>query len=132
MIELPANLLASLIARSRREAPDEACGWLAGMAGRVERIYPVPNAAENRRSRFVMDPEAQLRSMREIRSSGLELTGTYHSHPATSPRPSTRDRQLALYPDCAHLIVSLASREPDVLCYRIDENGFSPVHIKVL
>lgn len=132
MIELPANLLASLVAQAQREAPDEACGWLAGRAGRVERMYPVPNAAENRRSRFVMDPDAQLRSMREIRESGLELTGTYHSHPATSPLPSTRDRQLALYPDCAHLIVSLAAREPEVLCYRIGRNGFSPLRVEIL
>ena len=126
MIEIPKRLLSEVVAHARREFPDEVCGWLAGRAGRVERTYPVANAAEDGRSAFVMDPEAQLKTMRCIRASGLELTGTYHSHPKTSPYPSSRDRQLARYPDSAHLIVSLADTHPVVRCYRIVEDREDP------
>ena len=131
MIELPERLLAEVVAHARRGFPDEVCGWLAGRAGRVERTYPVANAAEDRRSAFVMQPEAQLRAMREIRESGLELTGTYHSHPKTPPYPSSKDRQLALYPDSVHLIVSLANAEPELRCYLITDEGDHPVELHV-
>ncbi|MDP9485913.1 MAG: M67 family metallopeptidase [Actinomycetota bacterium] len=131
VIEIPERLVAEVVARARREFPDEVCGWLAGRAGRVERTYPVANAAEDRRSAFVMDPEAQLRTMRAIREAGLELTGTYHSHPRTPSYPSSKDRQLARYPDSAHLIVSLAGVEPEIHCYRITEEGNHPVEVSI-
>lgn len=108
-----------MISHARGGAPEEVCGWLAGRDDRVLEVYPVPNAAGNPRSRFTMEPGAQLTAMREIRNRGLDLTGTYHSHPTTLPYPSSRDRELALYPQCAHLIVSLASPEPEVRCWSI-------------
>ncbi len=129
MIELSGELLAALVSHAHHEAPYEACGWLAGKGAKVERICPVANVAGDRRRSFVMEPEAQLRSMREIRGSGLELVGTYHSHPITPPRPSVKDRLLALYPDSAHLIVSLAGAEPEVRCYRITEEGNHSVEL---
>lgn len=131
MIEIPEGLLTGIVAHALGESPNEACGWLAGRDGRVERAYPVENVAEDRRRAFVMAPEAQLRAMREIRNSGLELTGTYHSHPRTPPRPSVRDRLLALYPDSAHLIISLAGAEPEIRCYLITEAGNSPIELAV-
>ena len=131
MIEIPEHLLAEVVAHSCRELPYEACGWLAGRAGRVSRTYPVANVAGDRRRAFVMEPEAQLCSMREIRGSGLELVGTYHSHPASPPRPSVKDRLLALYPDSAHLIISLLGAGPEVRCYRITEGGNHPVELSI-
>ena len=126
------ELLAALVAHARQEAPYEVCGWLAGRDGKVERLYPVANAAADRRREFVMEPEAQLRTMREIRGAGLELTGTYHSHPAMPPRPSARDRLLALYPESAHLIISLAGAEPGVACHRITDAGNQKVELYVV
>ena len=131
MMKICERLLAEVVAHARREYPDEVCGWLAGRAGRVERTCPVANAAEDRRSAFVMDPEAQLRSMREIRGAGLEIVGTYHSHPATPPRPSPKDQVLSLYPGLAHLIISLASTEPEIRCYRITEGDNRSVELSV-
>ncbi len=89
----------------------------------VERVYPVPNAAEGPTSRFVMEPESQIAAMREIRLSGLEVVGTYHSHPGSAARPSEKDRELGLYPELAHLIVSLAEFQPTFRCWRISEDG---------
>ncbi len=124
-MKIPEHLQAEVVAHAQHEYPDEACGWLAGRAGRVERTYPVANTAQDRRSAFVMDPEAQLRTMRAIREAGLELTATYHSHPRTPPYPSSKDGQLARYPDSVHLIVSLARSHPTIRCYRIVDDGRS-------
>ena len=128
MIELPRELLEGAISHAEVGAPEEVCGWLAGKGNRVLEIYPVPNAAEDRGSRFRMEPGAQLAAMRRIRERGLELTGTYHSHPKSPPCPSARDREdLALYPDAAHLIISLAAPEPKVRCWRITRTGAVPL-----
>lgn len=93
----------------------------------VEMVYPVVNVAEEPKARFVMEPEAQLAAMREIRDSGLELLGTYHSHPGSPAYPSERDGELALYPALAHLIVSLVGGRPDFRCFRITEFGIFEV-----
>lgn len=119
MITLPRRLLEEILSHARREAPKEVCGWLAGRGERILKVLPVPNAAKDPHLRFRMDPEAQLRTMHEIDDGGMEIVGTYHSHPKTSPIPSPHDRELALYPEAAHLIVSLAVPEPQVRCYRI-------------
>jgi len=44
--------------------------------------------------------------MREIRATGLELLGIYHSHPAGDNVPSKRDIARAYYPDAAYFILS--------------------------
>lgn len=119
MLVIPESLLDGIVALAWDEAPREVCGWLAGERGKVLRVYPVPNVAEDPRTGFEMDPEAQLRAMRRIREAGLDLTGTYHSHPRTPAEPSARDLRLGYYPDCLHLIVSLAAEEPEVRAYRI-------------
>ncbi len=90
----------------------------------------MPNVAEDPHVGFRMDPEVQLSTMREIRELGLELTGTYHSHPRTPAVPSARDGRLAAYPEATHLIVSLAAPEPEVRCYRIEE-PFAAVELTV-
>lgn len=121
MIHIPSELLEDIIAHSENEAPNEVCGWLAGKEDTVEKTYPVPNVAPGPKGRFVMGPEGQLSAMRDIRDSGLELVGTYHSHPRSPARPSEADKNLALYPRLAHLIVSLAGMEPEFHCWRITE-----------
>ncbi len=131
MIELPKELLEAIITYARSEAPNEVCGWLAGEGNEVERVYPVPNVAEDPQVGFRMDPELQLSTMREIRDLGLELTGTYHSHLRTPAVPSARDGGLAAYPEAVHLIVSLAAPEPEVRCYRIQEKESRAVELTV-
>lgn len=137
-IHIPETLLEEILTHAKREAPNEACGWLAGRNGRfeesgkrkpegmrpdtlIEKTYPVPNASETPRTRFVMEPESQICAMREIRNSGLEIVGTYHSHPKSPARPSESDLELALYPDIPHLIVSLS--EDESRWWRISESG---------
>ncbi|MDQ3507791.1 MAG: M67 family metallopeptidase [Actinomycetota bacterium] len=131
-------MLEEIFAHANRESPNEACGWLAGRNGAMEesegarlhaarreilvqKTYPVPNASEHPGTRFVMEPESQISAMREIRNSGLEIVGTYHSHPKSPAHPSESDLELALYPDIVHLIVSLTDGE--ARWWRISNSG---------
>src|SRR4051812_8547529 len=108
MLVLPDKLIDEIIVHAEEGAPQEVCGWLAGKGNRVVRAYPIPNAAENPEHEFTMEPEAQIRAMRDIREAGLDLAATYHSHPRTRAILSARDLSLAAYPDSFHVIVSLA------------------------
>jgi proteasome lid subunit RPN8/RPN11 len=96
----------------------------------ISKVCPIPNVAPDARVAFTMDPEAQLSTMRELRDEGLEITGTYHSHPRTSAAPSGLDAQLSAYPEAAHAIISLAHREPETRCYRITEEGTSRILLR--
>lgn len=79
------------------EAPLEACGLLGGKNQKVEIVLPVKNAAESR-TRFKMDPRAQLRAMQQIEAEGLEMVAIFHSHPKGPSEPSPTDIKEALYP----------------------------------
>jgi proteasome lid subunit RPN8/RPN11 len=160
VIHIPDTILEEIFSHARSESPDEVCGWLAGSlrhgfaerngGGRgveglnprvmrfesqprdslVEKAYSIPNIAGEPKSRFVMEPEAQISAMRKVRELGLELVGTYHSHPGSPARPSEKDRELALYPDLAHLIVSLAEYRPSFRCWWIAEGGIVEVEVE--
>ena len=78
-------------------APQEACGLLGGREQAVELVLAVKNAAESR-TRFLMDPRAQLRAMEQIELEGLELVAIFHSHPKGPSVPSPTDIAEAAYP----------------------------------
>ena len=87
-----------------QHAPLEACGLLAGKANRVERVILIRNQAQSP-VRFVMDPYEQLQAFAWIDSSGLDLLGIFHSHPAGPDRASQTDIEEAAY-EVVHLIWS--------------------------
>lgn len=135
MIRVTQSLLEEVFEHARVEAPNEACGWLAGSRDdgeglKVARSFPVPNGSHTPEVRFVMEPGAQIAAMREIRDSDLDIVGTYHSHPKSPARPSERDGELALYPDLVHLIISLPERE--ARWWRITAAGVAEVEQSTL
>ena len=87
-----------------RHAPLEACGLLAGKDNQVERVILIRNQAQSP-VRFVMDPYEQLQAFEWIDSSGLELLGIFHSHPAGPDTASQTDIEEAAY-EVVHLIWS--------------------------
>jgi len=87
-----------------RYAPMEACGLLAGKHDHVEKVLLVRNQAQSP-VRFVMDPREQLRAFDWIESSGLDLLGIFHSHPAGPATASITDIAEAAY-EVVHIIWS--------------------------
>lgn len=92
---LAAGIAERLIGCGRAALPAEACGlWIGRRTPRgwfVERALDSPNLAPQPRSAFRVDPVFQLRAEREAAARGWQVLGSWHSHPAGSPRPSARD-----------------------------------------
>jgi proteasome lid subunit RPN8/RPN11 len=98
--------------------PNEGCGFLVGReAGRgaqqepvaVTHQLPVTNRRDQERAartRYLISPEDFMVAEREASARGLQVVGTYHSHPDVAALPSTYDREQA-WPWYRYLIVSV-------------------------
>lgn len=90
----------TLRAASRAAHPEEACGLLVGRREGpnvivVEATVGGNLAPQSRRTRFVLDPLHLMTVETEARTRGLDVVGTWHSHPDGPPRPSDLDRDAA-------------------------------------
>ena len=88
---------AALLAHAEADLPNEACGILAGIGGRVCRVYPVENIHHSP-TVYEMNPAQQIAAFLDLEAAGWELSGIYHSHPAGPPTPSATDVAEAAYP----------------------------------
>ena len=115
---IPAAVRDEIVAHARAGLPNEACGILAGLDGRVERFFPA-EADEPSPYYYRIESRDQIRIMNEIDEAGLDLVGIYHSHTSSPAFPSRTDAEQAFWPDAVYVIVSLASPDADVRGYRI-------------
>lgn len=120
MLILGKKYQEEIIKLAIMEAPAEACGLLAGKNGTVERLYKMTNTSDRPETCYFMDAKEQLKAMKEIRKTGLEMLGIYHSHPNSVAYPSAKDVELAFYPEVVYLIISLKHKEsPEIKAYKI-------------
>ena len=120
MVILKKELYEQIIRQCLREFPWEACGIVAGKEGMAEKVYEMTNTDESPLT-FFMEPREQLQVMKEIRNTGLDMIGIYHSHGASDAYPSRRDVDLALYPEVLTVILSLRDKNaPSIRSFRID------------
>ncbi len=96
---------AQMLAHAQADRPNEACGLLAGAAGRVRQVYRIENIRHSP-VEYQMDPAQQVETMAAIEAAGWELTGIYHSHPGGPPVPSPADIAQAYYPESIYVILS--------------------------
>lgn len=98
--------------------PNESCGLLAGTITDdvkiVVQIYYLKNIDESP-EHFSMDIKEQFQAISQIRKSGLQLIGNFHSHPSTPSRPSEEDIRLAFDPNLSYVIISLQDRDNPVI-----------------
>jgi len=116
--------------------PLEICGLLIGVlendGWHVSGVRPVANLNSDRAAdRFQLDPAGYQRIDRELRDSGDEIIGVYHSHPDCPAKPSPTDLNSAwegfIYP-----IISVCDGVAvDVRCWTVNASGeaFMPVDI---
>ena len=92
---LPAELRVQFADEAHAAFPHECCGLIEGVreggGARALALRPTANFSEHPDS-FEIDPAAHLRLIRELRGSGREIVGCYHSHPRGLPVPSDSDR----------------------------------------
>lgn len=122
-----------ILDHARVEAPNEACGLLAGVDGRVTQVLPAANVAENPRVKYLMAPQDQLRHFQAIEEQDLELLGIYHSHPNSPAYPSPTDLEMAYYPEAVYGIVSLMhSEHPVFRTFCIVDGEIREIEFKVI
>ena len=122
-----------ILEHARAEAPNEACGLLAGQDGHVARVLAATNVAENPRVGYLMDPHDQIRHFRTIEKQGLDLLGIYHSHPVSQAYPSPTDLTMAYYPEAVYAIISLMRSDHPVLrTFRIVDGQVSEVAFQMV
>lgn len=131
MLYLNKSQKEKLVEHAEKEAPNEACGILAGKDYKVEKVYEMVNT-DNRAKTFFMEPKQQLKVMKEIRNLGLEMIGIYHSHLETDAYPSAHDVELANYPEASYVIVSIKDRDnPSIRSFKIVEGKINEEEVAI-
>ena len=130
MLTIPQAIIDAIIAHAQRDFPLEACGILGGANEVVSEHYPMANIDQSN-EHFTLEPKEQFAVIKDLRAKGIEMMGSYHSHPETPARPSEEDIRLALTPNVSYVIVSLAGETPEVKSYRIEEGTVTPEPISI-
>ena len=97
----------AMLAQSRAEYPDEACGVILGPIGKdhAVRLKPMINAAQSP-TFYEFDPKDLLALYREIDDLDEEIVVIYHSHTETEAYPSRTDIAYAGEPGAHYVLVS--------------------------
>ncbi|MBI5641662.1 MAG: M67 family metallopeptidase [Nitrospirae bacterium] len=132
MLTISLDLLDEMIAHCRSVYPEEACGLLAGKDSVAEKIYTMTNAEHSGVS-YMMEPGEQFAAMKEMRQEGRTMVAIFHSHPDSPAYPSSKDVELAFYPDACYVIVSLIDPDrPEIRAYEIAEGQVREASLRVL
>src|SRR5262245_64237082 len=115
ILRLSRAVFEAITGAAESAYPSEGCGFLVGAPAangnaHVTRHVPVHNQrveAGTSRNRYEIAPEDFLRTEKQLRHEGLEILGTYHSHPDHPARPSEYDREHA-WPVFRYLIVAVS------------------------
>ena len=126
MIEISDEFVLEMVEHSRLENPNECCGILAGTEGKVTKLYRIQNSTPSP-FRYVMDPNEQLKAMKDADERSLDLMAFYHSHTHSPAYPSETDVRMATesgWVDFCYVLVSLEdSSKPDVRFFDISADG---------
>lgn len=118
-LTLPPAVRRAILVHARRESPRECCGFLVGARRRVQFAVAARNALRSD-VRYRIDPRFHFDLQRLLRSftPGLEIIGTYHSHPKGRAIPSPSDLEQAYYPEWVMVIAGLGTK-PELAAFRI-------------
>ena len=137
MLELTRDLHDEMVGHAVRGLPDEACGLFAGAFGsdRVERFFPMRNAAESSRV-YQLDPQEMLAVEKHADDAGLAVIGVMHSHTHTVNYPSPTDVQDAArfdpFGSWSFVIVSLQHPDPSLRAYRILDGEITEEIVRII
>jgi proteasome lid subunit RPN8/RPN11 len=134
MLVIAQATVDEIVAHARRDHPDEACGVVAGPAGRdrPERFIPMANAARSP-TFYEFDSLDLLQLYREMDDRDEEPVVVYHSHTSTEAYPSRTDVEYASEPRAHYVLVS--TREPDTVefrSYRIVDGAVTEEEVRVV
>jgi proteasome lid subunit RPN8/RPN11 len=123
-----------IVAHSRRDHPDEACGVVAGPEGsdRPARFIPMLNAARSP-TFYEFDSTDLLQLYKEMDARDEEPVVVYHSHTATEAYPSRTDISYASEPNAHYVLVSTRDEnETEFRSYRIVDGVVTEEPVEVV
>lgn len=130
MYKISKNIIKQIIEHARKDAPVEACGYLAGNDFLIKKIYKMTNK-DNSPEHYSFILEEQFSVVKEARKEGLDLIGVYHSHPSSPARLSKEDIGLAYDQEKIYFIISLSGNEPDFKAFTVKNKNVNEVAIKI-
>jgi proteasome lid subunit RPN8/RPN11 len=104
-VRIPRSIYAEMLAHISAAYPNEGCGALGSVDGRVIKNYPTANAAEHPEDFSIIGEADLVRIYNDIDEYDGEMI-YYHSHPKTEAYPSQRDKDWAKRSGCLYLIFS--------------------------
>jgi proteasome lid subunit RPN8/RPN11 len=115
---------------ANEDLPLETCGYLVGKKEeiiQVEKIIKMFNIKQSPEEYFFDEVEMH-QVYKKVRKEGLELIGSYHSHPKTPARMSIRDIKL-IAPNKCYVIISLKDTKPIIKAFIVEDN--KPIELKI-
>ncbi len=116
-LRIPRPIHEEMLARAVAARPLECCGLLAGTVaggvGEVRTHHPLVNELQSA-TEFRSEPRSLFAAMKAMRADGADVLAVYHSHPASEPVPSRRDRERNYAESVVNLIVGFPNGLPVV------------------
>ncbi len=105
--------------------PYEACGLVSGIKnGRekyIKKIYFMENTDASI-NHFTMDIKEQFVAVKDMHKNGMQLIGSFHSHPAAAAMLSEEDKRLAYDFNVNYMVLSLMDiKHPVLKAFNIDK-----------
>lgn len=119
MLEIPEWVLKEMHAKVQAEYPNEATGAVLRSSGSdtFYTVVAIANVAKEPRQNYAWSEEETRKLFRRMHQMDCDLLAIYHSHPETTPEPSTTDIGAAWFVGVHYVIFSLAGGKDD-LWYR--------------
>ncbi len=115
MISLTAAQHQFLITAAHGDYPRECCGLIIGHKEKQDWVVDDLAASENLSPtparNFEVDMRLRLRLQKELRGTGRQIIGHYHSHPGGSATPSATDLKSAWEDDMVWIIMAVEDAE---------------------
>lgn len=134
---IPSSCMQAITEQAERGYPLEICGLLVGKVTAdgwdIHEARQVTNLnSERAADRFQLDPAGYQAVDKQLRGSGLEIIGVYHSHPDCPAKPSPTDLESA-WDGFAYPIISICNgQSADFRCWSLNNSGTAFQHIKVI
>jgi proteasome lid subunit RPN8/RPN11 len=132
------DALRAIVARARRDGPNETCGLLVGRGDHILEAVEAENTAADPTRQYEISPVDYFNQIKRCRRisehSGETFTviGAYHSHPRSLPEPSPTDLQQAFH-EFVYLIVGPVpeGRGLEARAYRLGDGAFEPLQLRI-
>ncbi|MDA0338476.1 MAG: M67 family metallopeptidase [Proteobacteria bacterium] len=112
MITLGPTHLGQIRRAARLAYPNECCGLLVGRREgdqlEVDQVVESANLSAQPRNSFEIDMALRLTLQKDLRGTGRDLVGHYHSHPDGSPETSPPDKEQAWESNLVWMILSIS------------------------